>query len=45
VRKKVNDAINLDNEGYIIVEITNDAVRVKSRRTTKVTEIKWKQSR
>ncbi len=44
-RKRVNDEFRLDKEPYIIVEITNDAVRVQSRRTTKVTEIKWTQSR
>jgi hypothetical protein len=43
-RKRVGDEFKLDKEPYIIVEITNDAVRVQSRRTTKVTEIKWKQS-
>jgi hypothetical protein len=43
-KKKVKDEIELDNEPYIIVEITNDAVRIQSRRTTKVTEIKWTKS-
>jgi hypothetical protein len=43
-KKKVKDELTLDNEPYIIVEITNDAVRVQSRRTTKVTEIKWNKS-
>jgi hypothetical protein len=45
VKKRVNDEFNLDNEPYKIVEITNDAVRVQDRRTTKVTEIKWIPSR
>jgi hypothetical protein len=45
LKKRVNDEFNLDNEPYKIVEITNDAVRVQSRRTTKVTEIKWTPSR
>ncbi|HEV7926335.1 MAG TPA: hypothetical protein VGR14_13325 [Verrucomicrobiae bacterium] len=44
-KKRVNDEFKLDNEPYIIVEITNDVVRVKSRRTTKVTELKWIPSR
>jgi hypothetical protein len=44
LKKKVKDEIELDKEPYIIVEITNDAVRVQSRRTTKVTEIKWTKS-
>jgi len=43
-KKQVNDEFTLDNQPYKIVEITNDAVRVLSRRTTKVTEIKWSQS-
>jgi hypothetical protein len=43
-KKRVKDEIKLDNEPYIIVEITNDAVRVQSRRTTKVTEIRWTKS-
>jgi hypothetical protein len=43
-KKKVKDEIRLDNDPYIIVEITNDAVRVQSRRTTKVTELKWTKS-
>jgi hypothetical protein len=43
-KKKVNDEFTLDGEPYKIVEITNDVVRVQSRRTTKVTEIKWTQS-
>jgi hypothetical protein len=45
LRKKVNDEFNLDGEPYKIVEITNDAVRVQNRKTTKVTEIKWTPSR
>jgi len=45
VKKRVNDEFNLDNEPYKIVEITNDAVRVQARRTTKVTELKWIPSR
>jgi hypothetical protein len=44
-KKQVNDEIKLDNDPYKIVEITNNAVRVQSERTTKVTEIKWTQSR
>jgi hypothetical protein len=44
-KKQVNDAFRLENELYKIVEITNNAVRVQSERTTKVTEIKWNQSR
>jgi hypothetical protein len=40
-KQKVKDELTLDNEPYIIVAITNDAVRVQSRRTTQVTEIKW----
>ena len=44
LKKKVKDEISLDSEPYIIVEITNNAVRVQSRRTTKVTEIKWTKS-
>ncbi len=44
LRKKVNDEIKLDGEPYIIVEITNDAVRVQSKRILKVTEIKWMKS-
>jgi hypothetical protein len=45
LKKRVNDDFNLDNEPYKIVEITNDAVRVQDRRTTKVTEIKWTPTR
>jgi len=45
VKKRVNDEFNLDNEPYKIVEITNDAVRVQARKTTKVTELKWIPSR
>jgi hypothetical protein len=44
-KKRVNDEFSLDNEPYKIVEITNDAVRVQARRTTKVTAIKWTPSR
>jgi hypothetical protein len=44
-RRKVNDEFKLDGEPYKVVEITNDAVRVENRRTTKVTEIKWTPSR
>jgi hypothetical protein len=44
-KKRVNDEFKLDNVPYKIVEITNNAVRVQSERTTKVTEIKWTQSR
>jgi hypothetical protein len=44
-KKRVNDEFSLDNEPYKIVEITNDAVRVQDRHTTKVTEIKWTPSR
>ena len=40
-KKKVNDMIELDNDPYIIVAITNDAVSLKSSRTTQVKEIKW----
>jgi hypothetical protein len=43
-KKRVNDEFKLDNVPYKIVEITNNAVRVQSERTTKVTEIKWTQS-
>jgi len=45
LRKRVNDEFKLDSEPYKVVEITNDAVRVENRRTTKVTEIKWTRSR
>jgi hypothetical protein len=45
LKKRVGDQFNLDNEPYKIVEITNDAVRLQNRRTTKVTEIKWTSSR
>jgi len=45
LKRKVNDEFKLDNEPYKIIEITNDAVRVQDRRTTKVTEIKWTPSR
>jgi hypothetical protein len=38
----VNDVITLDDVPYNVVEINANAVRVKSNRTTKVTEIKWK---
>ena len=44
LKRKVKEEFNLDNDPYIIVEITNDAVRVQSRRTTKVTEIRWTKS-
>ena len=44
LRKKVNDEIKLDSEPYIIVEITNDAVKVQSKRILKVTEVKWMKS-
>jgi hypothetical protein len=44
-KKRVNDVFTLDNVPYKIVEITNNAVRVQSERTTKVTEIKWTESR
>jgi hypothetical protein len=44
-KKQVNDQFKLDNDPYKVVEITNDAVRIQSERTTKVTEIKWTQSR
>jgi len=44
LKKKVKDEIELDNEPYIILAITNDAVSVQSRKTTKVTEIKWTKS-
>jgi hypothetical protein len=44
-QQKVGDHFRLDNDPYKIVEITNNAVRVQSERTTKVTEIKWTQSR
>ena len=43
--KHVGDRFTLDKDPYKIVEITNDVVRVQSERTTKVTEIKWTQSR
>jgi hypothetical protein len=43
-KKRVNDEFKLDGDPYKIVEITNNAVRVQSERTTKVTEIKWTQS-
>ena len=45
LKRRVNDQFNLDSEPYKIIEITNDAVRVQDRRTTKVTEIKWTPSR
>jgi hypothetical protein len=45
LKKRTNDDFNLDNEPYKIIEITNDAVRVQDRHTTKVTEIKWTPSR
>jgi len=44
-KKRVNDEFKLDNVPYKVVEITNNAVRVQSEKTTKVTEIKWTQSR
>jgi hypothetical protein len=44
-KRRLNDQFNLDNVPYKIVEITNDAVRVMNRLTTKVTEIKWTSSR
>jgi hypothetical protein len=44
-KKQVNDEFKLDNDPYKVVEITNNAVKVRSERTTKVTEIKWTQSR
>ena len=43
-KKVVNDQFKLDNDPYKIVEITNNAARVQSERTTKVTEIKLTQS-
>ena len=43
-KKRVNDEFRLDNDPYKIVDITSNAVRVQSERTTKVTEIKWTQS-
>ncbi|HEY3863689.1 MAG TPA: hypothetical protein VGO59_17575 [Verrucomicrobiae bacterium] len=43
-KEKVKDNITLDGEPYNIVEITNDAIRVKSLRTTHTTEIKWTKS-
>jgi hypothetical protein len=39
-KQSVNDTIKLDADIYKIVEITNNAVRVQSARTTKVTEVK-----
>jgi len=45
LKKQVSDEFSLDSEPYKIVEITNDAVRVQDRHTTKVTEIKWTPSR
>jgi hypothetical protein len=39
----VNDIIPLEGEQYKVVEITTNAVRIQFIRTTKVTEIKWKQ--
>ena len=44
-KKRVNDEFKLDSVPYKVVEITNNAVRVQNERTTKVTEIKWTQSR
>ncbi len=44
LRKKVKDRFKLDGEPYIIVEITNEAVRVEDEKTTRVTEIKWMKS-
>jgi hypothetical protein len=43
-KRRVGDEFKLDNDPYKVVEITNNAVRVQSERTTKVTEIKWIQS-
>jgi len=39
----VNDTMTLDGEVYKVVEITGNSVRVQSSKTTKVSEIKWKQ--
>lgn len=41
LKKRVKDDINLDNEPYTIVRITNDAVTVQSKRITKMTALKW----
>jgi hypothetical protein len=41
LKQKVDDWIKLDNEMYKIVEITNNAVRLQSSTSSKVTEIKW----
>jgi hypothetical protein len=41
----VTNEFKLDNDPYKIVDISSNAVRVQSERTTKVTEIKWTQSR
>jgi hypothetical protein len=39
----VESAIKLDGELYKVIEINSNAVRVQANRTTKVTEVKWKQ--
>jgi hypothetical protein len=43
-KQKVDDWIKLDNEQYKIVEITNNAIRLQSSTSSKVTEIKWAES-
>jgi hypothetical protein len=40
---RVNEPLTLDGEPYKVVEITTNAVRIQFNRTTKITEIKWKQ--
>jgi hypothetical protein len=44
LKQKVDDWIKLENEPYKIVEITNNAVRIQSSKSSKVTEIKWTES-
>jgi hypothetical protein len=41
LKEHVNDALNLDNEPYKIVEITNNLIRVLDTNNTKITSIKW----
>ena len=42
-KQHVGSAIKLDGELYKVIEISSNAVRVQANRTTKVTEVKWKQ--
>jgi hypothetical protein len=41
---RVTDKIRLDNEPYIIVDITNDAVKILEQRNSRISEIKWTNS-